>query len=236
MGATMSESPSSPPSGWYPDPAGGVGLRYWDGAAWTERTEPTPTALESPLAAQTTMSRVRRGALVAGLVVALLIADIGLRNFEMKRLMEAAFASEAVMLSYTQELDAYFDRLPPDGPRSEQEWFALYDHIHETAAASYFELTYRRARVDTVFVAPWHRNAVEAKRRYLEHNIAWSDELDAVAANPPRLLEPVANDIGSSWQITKVALRNAIPTPDLLGIRADVDRFIEEGDNPGGQE
>lgn len=23
-------------AGWYPDPAGGAGLRYWDGAAWTQ--------------------------------------------------------------------------------------------------------------------------------------------------------------------------------------------------------
>lgn len=232
----MSDNASSPPSGWYPDPAGGVGLRYWDGATWTERTEPTPTGIETAPAAQRTMSPMRRGALIAGLIVVLLISDVGLRNFEMKRLMEAAFASEAVMLSYIQEIDAHFNRLPPDGPRSDREWFALYDRIHETAAASYFELTYRRARVEAVFVAPWHRNAVEAKRRYREHNIAWSDELDAVAANPPRLLEPVANDIGSSWQIAKIALRNAIPTPDLLRIREDVDRFIEEGDNPRGQE
>lgn len=25
-----------PAAGWYPDPAGGQGLRYWDGHAWTE--------------------------------------------------------------------------------------------------------------------------------------------------------------------------------------------------------
>lgn len=27
---------SLPPAGWYPDPAGGAGLRYWGGSAWTE--------------------------------------------------------------------------------------------------------------------------------------------------------------------------------------------------------
>jgi hypothetical protein len=233
----MSEnSPSSPPSGWYPDPAGGVGLRFWDGTSWTERTEPAAVPPESAPAARGGLSPTRRVALIAGLIVAVLVADVGLRNIEMKRLMEAAFASEAVMLTYIQEIDGHFDRLSPEGPRSDREWFALYDQIHDTAAASYFELTYRRARVASVFVAPWHRNAVEAKRRYLEHNVAWSDELDAVAANPPRLLEPVANDIGSSWKITKVALRNAIPTPDLLGIRGEVDRFIREGENPGAQE
>jgi len=233
----MSEtSSSSPPSGWYPDPAGGVGLRFWDGASWTERTEPAAIPADSDSATRRGLSPTRRIALIAGLVVAVLVADVGLRNFEMRRLMEAAFASEGVMLSYMREMDGHFDRLPPEGPRSDREWFTLYDQIHDTAAASNFELAYRRARVESVFIAPWHRNAVEAKHRYLAHNVAWSDELDAVAANPPRLLAPVANNIGASWQITKVALRNAIPTPDLLGIRDEVDRFIREGDSPGALE
>ncbi len=27
-------SPTSPPPGWYPDPSGARGQRYWDGARW----------------------------------------------------------------------------------------------------------------------------------------------------------------------------------------------------------
>ncbi len=33
-----------PPAGWYQDPASGVALRYWDGAAWTGHTAPRPTS------------------------------------------------------------------------------------------------------------------------------------------------------------------------------------------------
>src|SRR4051812_7818714 len=29
-----------PPAGWYPDPAGSADERYWDGTAWTDRTQP----------------------------------------------------------------------------------------------------------------------------------------------------------------------------------------------------
>ena len=30
--------PTSPPAGWYVDPAGSEGQRYWDGANWTEHS------------------------------------------------------------------------------------------------------------------------------------------------------------------------------------------------------
>jgi hypothetical protein len=33
-------APPGPPAGWYADPAGAGGQRYWDGAAWTQHTEP----------------------------------------------------------------------------------------------------------------------------------------------------------------------------------------------------
>uniref|UniRef100_UPI0025DA4A6D DUF2510 domain-containing protein n=1 Tax=uncultured Microbacterium sp. TaxID=191216 RepID=UPI0025DA4A6D len=31
----MTDSPT-PPDGWYPDPAGGGGLRRWNGTSWTD--------------------------------------------------------------------------------------------------------------------------------------------------------------------------------------------------------
>lgn len=39
------------PAGWYKDPSGGSGLRYWDGAGWTRGTKPsTASAIkDSPL-------------------------------------------------------------------------------------------------------------------------------------------------------------------------------------------
>jgi len=50
----MSDQPGtpSPAAGWYTDPAGGGGQRYWDGAAWTEHVQApaVPAAPEAPVA------------------------------------------------------------------------------------------------------------------------------------------------------------------------------------------
>ncbi|RBY77920.1 scramblase [Blastococcus sp. TF02-09] len=38
-----------PPAGWYPDPAGTPGARWWDGGAWTEHVQqPAPLAASGP--------------------------------------------------------------------------------------------------------------------------------------------------------------------------------------------
>lgn len=41
---TPSTPPPPPPPGWYPDPDGRPGLRYWDGTNWTISAPPTPAA------------------------------------------------------------------------------------------------------------------------------------------------------------------------------------------------
>jgi len=38
------------PAGWYPDPDGSGGQRYWDGSTWTEHRSPAVAAVEEPAA------------------------------------------------------------------------------------------------------------------------------------------------------------------------------------------
>jgi uncharacterized protein YxjI len=40
-----------PPLGWYPDPAGGAGTRWWDGQGWTEHVQqpPPPVPVQAPV-------------------------------------------------------------------------------------------------------------------------------------------------------------------------------------------
>ncbi|AIM40980.1 hypothetical protein PBI_SQUIRTY_33 [Mycobacterium phage Squirty] len=42
----MENVPPSPPPGWYPDPAGSGGQRYWDGQRWTEHYAPRAVAAQ----------------------------------------------------------------------------------------------------------------------------------------------------------------------------------------------
>ena len=42
--AAAASPPPLPPAGWYADPAGGAGQRYWDGVRWTEQTSPTTSS------------------------------------------------------------------------------------------------------------------------------------------------------------------------------------------------
>lgn len=41
-------SGASTPAGWYPDPQNPSQQRYWDGTAWSEATQPFPTAPPAP--------------------------------------------------------------------------------------------------------------------------------------------------------------------------------------------
>jgi hypothetical protein len=51
----VTSRPEAPAAGWYPDPKGGVRLRWWDGADWTDRFRAHPVrshrSLQQPDAA-----------------------------------------------------------------------------------------------------------------------------------------------------------------------------------------
>lgn len=61
----------TPSPGWYPDPSGGTGVRYWNGRAWTEARS-TPTARS-----WATDPKVITGVVGGAFILGLLVAAIG---------------------------------------------------------------------------------------------------------------------------------------------------------------
>ena len=51
----MTEAQTSPAPGWYPDPGGSQGQRWWDGQAWTQTVQ-LPTAPTPPPVIEYAMS------------------------------------------------------------------------------------------------------------------------------------------------------------------------------------
>lgn len=41
---TSPSGSANPPAGWYPDPSGQPGQRWWDGSTWTDQTQQSPAA------------------------------------------------------------------------------------------------------------------------------------------------------------------------------------------------
>ncbi len=69
----------SAPAGWYPDPSGGAGLRFWDGRTWTNQTQQTPAPLSGPPGPGPGRSRGGLIAAVIGAVLLLLVTVLVVR-------------------------------------------------------------------------------------------------------------------------------------------------------------
>lgn len=67
----------TPAPGWYPDPAGGPGQRYWDGAVWRDAAPAAPNPYPAAPAAPAAKKRKLWPWLVGGLVVLLALAAMG---------------------------------------------------------------------------------------------------------------------------------------------------------------
>jgi hypothetical protein len=75
----MTDQPPTTPAGWYPDPSGAPGQRYWDGTAWTDHEAP-PTAAQ-PQPATEVLAHVappRNGLGLAALILGIIGAISGI--------------------------------------------------------------------------------------------------------------------------------------------------------------
>ena len=58
------------PPGWYPDPSGAPGTRYWDGNQWTDR------AIGSPPSGKSSRTPVQRVEILLAILVIVAVASV----------------------------------------------------------------------------------------------------------------------------------------------------------------
>ena len=69
-------APLLPAAGWYPDPTTPGGKRYWDGAAWTEKTVPVGNGVAGSLPTKPPLSKTIGGISTNAIVAGTVIADL----------------------------------------------------------------------------------------------------------------------------------------------------------------
>lgn len=67
---------SNPPPGWYPDPAGAGGVRWWDGRGWTPQVRPAGPPPQLPQPPRRPLGPVVAALAIVGILVAFLAVQL----------------------------------------------------------------------------------------------------------------------------------------------------------------
>lgn len=206
-----------PQPGWQPPPQG-----------WAP---PPPRRGRGPLAAAVLV-------LVLLVVAGAVVGDWYLRVSEMEGLLDGTRASETAMSDTLDDIDAAIEDYSAATSTSDQE--DALTEIEDAAASGRSAVAAAGDDLDALGFLPWHPALADARDRYVEHNRAWQDYLDAVSDDPMALNEEQP-EISSTWQQAHSAYEAAVPAFSD-GLRADVDEIFAsdadadqgDGDVPDG--
>lgn len=171
---------------------------------------------------------VMMGLAILGILV--VIADWGMRSYEMNGLLTAIESSEEAMIDARVGLQVLGSGVDPQA-LSEPSSAELAAELQAHAESSRDDVEAAGRTVAELSVASWHSSVAEARTQYLSHNRAWVAYLDAAAEDPARFFVDYP-DIDSTWQSAEVSVRKAVPDPTVF----DMDERIEsifEGEPPG---
>jgi uncharacterized protein DUF2510 len=92
-----------PAPGWYPDPSGAPGQRYWDGIAWTDVRIAPPQPPNPP-----GMSTTQKWWLIGGVAAAVIVLStlVGVQTYLDSRPVRSAHSDDPSIEAFYRELDS----------------------------------------------------------------------------------------------------------------------------------
>lgn len=157
----------------------------------------------------------------------LLVADWALRTVEAQALVADVQKSEQVMVDTTDAFKAIIESggsNPDDAAKAKMAADLQAECVKQAARLRATGQLFVDLRI-----APWNRRVETARQAYQAHNAAWQAYLDAGAADPASLFSSDQADIESTWNAVKATLPEAVPVPDVLGLKKKVDAIITDG-------
>ena len=160
------------------------------------------------------------GVLIA--LIALYAIDLGLRTNEASQLVSNIEASEKTMETYNADVKRI-----SEADMSRETAIRGIVAIAEKSAS---EIYVSGVAVERMTILPWHKKLKTARSDYMQHSDAWyeltsntkigsGDELTINWGN--------GDDITPTFNLLKVTLPQAIPSPDLLDLQTRVTEIVK---------
>ena len=184
------------------------------------------------------------GAVVLAVITVLslaVLADLGMRTYEMNRLLTAVEKSESAM---KKAQDDVVTALEPyaSGNLSAADRAKINARLEEIAAQGHQDIADAGNGVGAVWVLPWHAHIAEAQQAYLRHNGAWVAYMTAAQSDPQQWFADQP-DVNSTFAAAKMPFVEGVTLFDIGNALGRIKAIFAEdqpvqdngGSNGGGQ-
>jgi hypothetical protein len=172
----------------------------------------------------------RQIALILGTLLLAAAGDWGVRNLEMRALLDSMEESESAMNAYNTRADGVVrrfagleDPLAVDPAAVERAVFDLQDAA-STALATTIST---HSQIAAQPILPWHTSIDRARDSYLDHSTAWQEFLGEVVDDPARIGSRTPT-ISGTFDVLKDTIPDALPPLPWPGLAEQVQRIIAD--------
>lgn len=155
-------------------------------------------------------------------LIALIAIDLGLRTYEASQLVSKIEASENIMKAYNADVK----RISEADIAREIKIRGLVNIADKSASEIYVS----GVAVERMTVLPWHKKLKTARSDYMQHSNAWYEYTSNTkigSGDELRINWGNGDDINPTFNLLKVTLPQAIPSPDFLDLQARVTEIVK---------